>query len=165
MKIVASGAKIGLMYNVLNVCRPCCVQFFHLRRHKYWLFDWLIDCLIDNDVIKKSKYHSTSQFTTTQPRTKKCQRMWFMTGVRKYSWHATTRMCQQTVLLTKRLLEAFRRQNSQEPNLPMLYLTKYCKIFLSKCVNGKNQYWHIHKFLLHPTACLASNFRSKFPVP
>ena len=40
-----------------------------------------------------------------------------MMGVRKYSWHATTRICQQSVLLTKRLLEAFRWQNSQEPNL------------------------------------------------
>jgi len=30
-----------------------------------------------------------SQFATTV-KSQKCQVMWFMTGVRKYSWHATT---------------------------------------------------------------------------
>jgi len=37
-------------------------------------------------------------FHSSPPRSQelqKCQRMWFMTGVRKYSWHATTRMCQR----------------------------------------------------------------------
>jgi len=60
-----------------------------------------------------------------------------MMSVRKYSWHATTRICQQNVLLTKRLLEAFRWQNSQEPNLT-IYATsdKVSQNISSKRVYG-----------------------------
>jgi len=61
----------------------------------------------------------------------KCLLIWFTTGVRKYSWHATTRMFQQIVLLMKRLLEVFRWQTVKNQTCQfMLYLTK-CRNLLS----------------------------------
>jgi len=66
-------------------------------------------------IIFTVRHHTHSQ----EP---KFQLIWFVTGVRKYYWHATTRRCQQIVLLTKRLLEAFRWQISQEPNVNLCYI-------------------------------------------
>jgi len=43
-------------------------------------------------IIFTVRHHTHSQ----EP---KFQLIWFVTGVRKYYWHATTRRCQQIVLL------------------------------------------------------------------
>ena len=58
----------------------------------------------------------------------KCLLIWFTTGVRKYSWHATTRMFQQIVLLMKRLLEVFRWQTVKNQTCQfMLYVLIKCR--------------------------------------
>jgi len=127
----------------------------------FFRFQWLFT--VDKERLRKFfcywltnvyvYYFHSSPAHSQEP---KCQLKWFTTGVRKYSWHATTCMCQQIVLSTKWLLETFRWQERNVSIHAISY--KVSQNISSKHVYNKKPI-SIHEFFLHP--CL---FRIKLQI-
>jgi len=89
MKIVAMRAKIMILWKQQIPLKLHVLFLSHSSGHLHWTQKRLRSIFgywLSGFIIFTVRHHTVKN--------QKCQLMWFVTGARKYSWHATTHMCQ-----------------------------------------------------------------------